>query len=146
MRILCLCLALAASAIAAEDVPAWVRELATAKVEKFDKTVTAHVLLTEEQVEVEPDGKTTARRRGAIRILTREGRTEAVARAVYLTNSSKVREMRGWIVHSSGEPRKLGKAETADAALVDNDVYNEVRVRVLGAAGMIDPGAVFRSP
>ena len=143
MRTLSLWLACAVLASAADDVPGWVRELATAKQESFDKTVAAHVLLAEELVEVGPDGKTISTRRGAIRVLTREGRSEAIVRSVYVSDHSKVRDIRGWIVHPSGEPKKLGKSEIADAALVDNDVYNEVRQRVLSASGLVDAGAVF---
>jgi transglutaminase-like putative cysteine protease len=62
---------------------------------------------------------------------------------VYSTDSGNVRTMRGWIL-SDGRTTELGRAEIADIALDDNDVYNESRARVLKApATLLTPGVVF---
>ena len=50
--------------------------------------------------------------------------------------------MRGWVL-GGGRVTELGRGETADLALADNDVYNESRLRVLRANGPLAGGVVF---
>lgn len=132
-----------AMAQAADEVPQWLREIATSTLPKYDAKTPAAVLLSEERVLVEENGRVQTSTRHAVKILTREGRDRAVARRVYRTDSGKVRELRAWMIYPSGEVKKFGKDQTLDASLADNDVYNEVRVRAIVAASSADPGAVF---
>jgi len=131
------------AASAADDTPNWVREAAAIAPPKYDAKVPAVVLLNEQHVVVDQSGRRTCTTRRAVRVLTREGREFARGGEVYLTGTGKVRDLRGWLVTPSGETRRYGKDKTADVGLVENDVYNDYRERVILAAQDADPGSVF---
>jgi hypothetical protein len=139
----CLALvALSAVVFAADDAPAWLRQAAASSAPAYDKYVPGVVLLKEQQVTIGDDGRVTTTERGAIKILTREGRDYADAAVSYITETGKVRDMRAWLIRPSGEVKKYGKEQTLDLA-IDNDVYNEVRTRVISAGSDADAGAIF---
>src|SRR5215510_11088308 len=75
-------------------------------------------------------------------IRTRGGSGAASVREIYTTGSGNVRTMHGWVL-MDGRTFELGKAETADLALVDNDVYNESRMKVLKSPNVFSAGMVF---
>lgn len=127
----------------ADEAPSWLRELATAKLPDYGKKVPAAVLLNEERVAVDESGRITTTTRAAIRILTREGRDQALARESYQTDGGKVKNLEAWMISPTGEVKKLGKSDTADVAVVDDDIYNETRVRVIMGRDRADPGATF---
>ncbi|MGA2595104.1 MAG: DUF3857 domain-containing protein [Bryobacteraceae bacterium] len=143
MKRLLMCAALAASAWAGDDVPSWLREYSSAKAPAYSPHVPAVVLFSEQAVTVDESGRVVTSDRKAIRILTREGRKEAVAGQIYVMNTGKVRDLRAWLIRPSGEVKKYGKGEVLDIALAQNDVYNEVRERAVVASEDADPGAVF---
>jgi uncharacterized protein DUF3857/transglutaminase superfamily protein len=143
MRVLWLSAALACVAWAADEMPPWLREFSTSKAPAYDSKVPAVVLLEEENVTVDESGRVTTTDRKAIRILTREGRKEAVAHQVYIMSTGKVRDMRAWLIRPSGDVKKYEKRDVLDVAAAPGDVYNEVRVRLVEAASDADPGAVF---
>jgi hypothetical protein len=138
-------LALGASAtLAVEDAPpAWLQQAAAASVPTYKKDVPAVVLHKEESVTVSPDGLVTTVTTYAVRILSREGRGEAVASCSYMTDAGKVRDLRAWLIRPSGQVKRYGKDEVADLALATNDVYNEVRVKAISAGDEADVGSVF---
>lgn len=145
-RLMILCLALiatAATALAGDDVPAWLQQAAAQKAPAYDKSVPAVVLLKEANVSVGEDGRIVTTTTYAVRILTREGRREAIAHEGYLTDSGKVREMKAWLIRPDGSFKRYGKDETADVAGDTNDVYNEYRVKLIMAEDDADAGAVF---
>ena len=143
-RLLLAALLLAVSVVqAADEFPAWAREAASASVPKFDGKVPAVVLLDEQRLALDETGKRVCTNRHVLRILNREGKRLAVAREYYLTGTGKVRDLRGWVLAANGDVRKLGKERVLDAALVDNDIYNEHRVRILTGESDADPGSVF---
>ncbi|MEN3335070.1 MAG: hypothetical protein V7641_4435 [Blastocatellia bacterium] len=128
---------------AGDDAPAWLRQAAGSTTPTFGKEVPAVVLWDESRVTVDEDGRVVTTNYYAVKILTREGRDEARAHEVYNTDTGKVREMRAWLIRPSGEVKKYGKDETLDMAMVDNDIYNEVRKRVITAKSDAEPGAIF---
>jgi hypothetical protein len=130
-------------AASADEAPPWLRDAATRTVPEYPKDVPAVVLTDESVVTVEEDGRMIRDDFYAVKVLTREGREEAVARAIYNTDSEKVRDMRAWLIGPSGKVKKYGKNETVELALVDNDIYNEARRLVISASGDAEPGAVF---
>lgn len=127
----------------ADEAPSWLRELATAKLPNYPKKVPAAVLLNEKRVSVDESGRITTTTRYAVRILSREGRDHAIAHELYQTDGGKVKNLEAWMVSPAGEVKKFGKNETADIALVDDDIYNETRVRVINGRDRADPGATF---
>ncbi|HYG81709.1 MAG TPA: hypothetical protein VD861_15035, partial [Pyrinomonadaceae bacterium] len=111
---------------AGDEPPAWLRAAAAAPAPAYDKKVPAVVLHSERSMTVGEDGRIVTTTTYAVRVLAREGRTEAVAREIYTTDTGKVRELRAWLIRPSGQVKKYGKDETVDVALDDDDVYNEV--------------------
>ena len=101
------------------------------------------MLRNEESVTIESDGKLVRTVRYAIRILTKEGRQEAVARIVYQTDGEKVRDFDAWLIRKSGLAKSYGKKETIDMALADNDLYNEARRKLIFAIDDSAEGDVF---
>jgi hypothetical protein len=126
-----------------DDVPAWLRAASTATIPSVPKDVPAIVLADESVVTIDDDGRMTRNDFYAIKVLTREGREEAVARAVYNTDTEKVKELRAWLISPSGKVKKYGKGEAMELALVDNDVYNEAKRMFIGASGDAEEGSIF---
>ncbi|MBO0858515.1 MAG: DUF3857 domain-containing protein [Chloracidobacterium sp.] len=143
---ICLAACLQASAPAkGDEAPAWLRQAAAVTVPTYGKDVRAVTLHDESRKTVEEDGRITTVNYYAVRILAREGRRYAKASEGYNNGTGKVKEMRAWLIRPSGEVHVYGKKEIIDAALVDNDVYNEVRVKVISAEDEADAGCVFGS-
>ncbi len=137
-------LLLAAGAVrAADDVPQWLRDAAAAPKGTYDRKVPAVVLLQEEQVAVDASGRTDTVKRGAIRILNRDGRKHAAVSMVYITSTDKIKDFHGWMLPSSGAPIRYKKDRLIDAALAQNDVYNEARIRLFAAGDDAQDGSVF---
>ncbi|MEW6128662.1 MAG: DUF3857 and transglutaminase domain-containing protein [Acidobacteriota bacterium] len=127
----------------ADDAPGWLRQAASVTTPAYGKNVAAVVLLNERSIKVEEDGKMTTVERYAVKILTSDGSQEARGAAVYMTDTGKVKDIRAWVIHPSGEVKKLGKDETLDLAIAQNDVYNEARIKAISATGEVEPGAIF---
>ncbi|HKQ77502.1 MAG TPA: DUF3857 and transglutaminase domain-containing protein [Blastocatellia bacterium] len=127
----------------ADDPPAWLKQAAATTVPTYGKEVHAVVLHDEERKTVEEDGRVKTVNYYAVRILSREGRQEAVARAGYSTDYEKVKEMRAWLLRPNGEVKSYGKKEVMDIARAENDVYNEARLKVISADDDADAGCVF---
>jgi transglutaminase-like putative cysteine protease len=129
--------------VAADDVPPWLRQLASSSLPSYDGHIPAVVLWREQVIRVEEDGKVTTVERQAVRILSKEGRDEAFASVHYTTDTGKVRDMRAWMIRPGGTVKKFGKDEVVDLAAAPNDVFNDVRVKIIAARDEAEPGAVF---
>ena len=126
---------------AAAGTPAWLQQAAATAPQM--STAPATVLLDEMSVTVGTDGKAKTVRHYAVYVHDRAGRDAAGIREVYVTGSGSVKSMRGWVLRPSAEPRELGDSNIIDAALVGNDVYNDVRVRALRASAETGDGEIF---
>src|SRR5580698_5063239 len=93
---------------AAEDVPAWVRQAAAVPVPNYSAKVTSVVLLQEEAVTVDPDGRRVMRERGAIRILQASDEKISAYRT-YNTKNGRIRDFQGWLIPPSGKAVPLAK-------------------------------------
>lgn len=129
--------------LAAANPPAWLRQAAAAPIPQGMEQADAVVLLEEGSIEVSSQGQLTVSQRYAVRIQSRSGRSAAVARQVYNTDSQKLRGLEAWLIPPSGQAEKYGKKQIVDLALVDNDIYNEVRVRAIVASDDAVPDSVF---
>ena len=134
---------LSVAALRAAEAPDWLLAAARTELPPYDAKVPAVVLVDHGRIVVDEDGRRTESLNQAIKILSREGRLHAVARAVYATDSGKVHELKAWIVRASGDVKRFGGDEVVDRALVDNDVYNEARLRLINASEDVLPGDVF---
>src|SRR5262245_59229749 len=136
-------LALLGGVSAADEAPDWLREAASLKSPVYDKEVSAVVLLNEQRVSVDEDGKVTTVERHAVRILSRDGRNAAHGICVYVTNSGKVRDFKGWLIKPGGAVKRYGSDQVIDVSIAENAVYDETRARQLSAVDDATEGAVF---
>ncbi len=138
----CVALVLLGGAARAEEAPPWMRQAAAKETAGQGKYVPAIVLLDEGTMKVEENGTVITTQRHVVRVLSNEGRDEAVARVLYLTDTGKVRDLRAWVIRPSEEVRKYGKDAVVDMA-DPSDVFNEVRAKIISARDHVEPGAVF---
>ncbi len=126
----------------AADAPEWVRR-AVATAPQYDPVASraAH-LLREETVSVDEGGKARILRRGVVRILTPEGRSEAIAVVPYLQRSDDIKSFRAWVLRPSGATKALDDSDVLDME-VGTGLYSETRVRSIVATDQVEPGAVF---
>jgi len=129
--------------VAADDAPSWLRAAASLNLPTFPKDIPAVVLSDESVVSIDDDGRMIRTDTYAIKVLTREGRSETVAREIYNTDAEKIREMRAWMISPAGKIKKYGKGEALELALVDNDVYNEAKKVIIDASGDAEVGSIF---
>jgi len=130
-------------ATAAQQAPAWMKQASATAVPTYAKDVPAVVLHDEQQVTLNNEGKLTTTENYAIKMLNREGRDFAVARAFYLVSAGKIREIEAWLIRSDGSVKKYEKNSVLDIIADQDDVYNEGRVKVIDASGEVDTGHVF---
>lgn len=133
---------LAAACLAAQDVPQWVRDAAALSAPAYPSKVMVLVLLQEEQVTVEADGRRVMRERGAVRVLQR-GKTGLAAFRTYNVKSGKIREFQGWLLPPAGRTVVYPKNAAMDVALSTEYTYDEERARVLEPGGDPPPGSIF---
>jgi transglutaminase-like putative cysteine protease len=126
----------------AADPPNWLLSAARLETSTSEAKADAVVLHDDVQVTVSDDGRVVTRRAYAVRVLTRDGQGAAAVREVYETDGGDVRTMRAWIL-TDGRTVELGRDDSVDLSLADNDIYNESRVRVLAAGRAALPGVVF---
>jgi hypothetical protein len=132
-----------AASCAAEDAPGWLREASTRKIPDYAAKVPGVVLLRETRTVVDESGRMVVSTREALKVLSREGRTDAYASQIYEVGNSKVRDVKAWMIAPSGELLKLGKEAAYDKAVTNNDTYNDIRVRGIDGRDKADPGSVF---
>jgi hypothetical protein len=130
------------SALAGET-PAWLRQAATLNPPVYEKDVPAVVMHDEQQVTLGADGRLVVTENYAVKLLNREGRNFAVARAFYLVSAGKVRDIEGWLLRPDGSVKNYDKKTVLDLIADQDDVYNEGRLKVIDASNDIDTGGVF---
>jgi hypothetical protein len=127
---------------ACQDVPQWVRDAASLPAPVYPPKVATMVLLQEEQVTVDADGRRVMRERGAVRVL-QQGNHGIMAYRSYNTKSGRIREFQGWLLPPSGRPTVYPKSAVIDVALSTEYTYDEERARALEPRGELVPGCVF---
>jgi hypothetical protein len=127
---------------AADDTPAWLKDLTSITLPAYPAKVNSAVLFNEEQTVVGDSGKLTTTTRTAIKILARQG-GNIVFFDQYAAKSGKVRDFRAWMIAPSGKVKRFAKEEIFDVACAENDVYNECRERMVSGKRDAEDGAVF---
>ena len=130
---------------AAESLPTWASAPMAEPVPVSMSDAPAVDLLREEIVAFDGSDRVVDTSRKVIRIVTKEGRDQASVVAGYSTRGDKVRSLRAWIQSPTGTIREVDHGRVIDAAVVNEDLYNEARVRILSAGEGIEPGSVFIS-
>ncbi len=131
------------NAFADGGAPNWLKQAATAATPVYAKDVPDVVLYNSKDVTLDSDGKLVTVENRAIKILTHEGRRRAVAVALYLTSSSKVRDINGWLIRPDGSIKEYDKKSVLDQISDPDDIYNEYRVKVIDASSDVDAGYIF---
>ena len=90
---------------AAEDAPSWVRDAAAQTVPDYSSKVTSVVLLQEEMVTVDADGRRVMRERGAVKILQLGGESIEAGRS-YNTKNGRIRDFQGWLISPAAKPSR----------------------------------------
>jgi len=116
----------------------WFQEVASAQ---SPAGAAAHVLLREESVTVEPNGRQTTVTRGVIRILTPGGAHYARAGVAYDGKSGHLVEFRAWVQAPGGEPLEIDPYEFTDRSLSQGELHSPLRQRQIAAA--VEPGGHF---
>jgi len=129
--------------VSAADAPPWLRQAAQAPIPAYENDVDAVVLYREESVSLEGNGNLVTTERYAVKVLTRDGRRDAVGVAFYLSNFGKVRDIAGWLIAPGGTVRAYGKKDVIDRISDTDDVYDEGRVKIIDASRDADVGYVF---
>lgn len=133
----------AASMAAGDEAPAWLRQAASSAIPTYEKNVPGVVLLNEQSVSLGSDGRLITTENYAVKILSREGRGLAVARAFYLTSAGKIRSIEAWVIRTDGTVKRYDKSTVLDIISDPDDVYNEGRLKVIDASSDVDTGFVF---
>jgi hypothetical protein len=131
------------TALAGDAAPPWMKQAAIATPPAYEKDVPAVVLHDEEQVTLGSDGKLVTVENYAVKLLNRDGRHFAVARAFYLVSAGKVRSIEAWLMRPDGSVKNYGKEAILDIIADQDDVYNEGRLKVIDASEEVDTGHVF---
>jgi hypothetical protein len=132
-----------ANAWAAAKVPRWLLDATSSAIPSYGEDVSTLVLLDHKRISVKNDGTHQISLRYAVKVLTKEGESGAIAQVGYSTDTDKVRALNAWLIRPSGLVLEYGKKETVDIAFTDDDLYNESRNKVIVAADDAEPGAVF---
>jgi transglutaminase-like putative cysteine protease len=126
---------------AAGDMPDWVRQAAAQTIPAYSAKVTSVVLLKEEIVTVDPDGRRVMRERGAVKILQPSGEMPEAYRT-YNVKNGRIRDFEGWLLPPTGKPSTFAKNRILDVALSRDYTYDEARAKVL-EFGSAPPGSVL---
>ncbi len=128
---------------AGNEIPDWLRQDAAIVPPTYEKNVPGVVLRNDQSVEYTSDGRLIVTTTYAVRILLREGRNLAVADALYLVSSGKVKEINAWLIPAAGASKKYDKDYIIDQVTDMDDIYNEYRVKIIDASREADAGSVF---
>ncbi|HYJ33681.1 MAG TPA: DUF3857 domain-containing protein [Candidatus Binatia bacterium] len=123
--------------------PEWLERAAAVSVPPADAHAAAVNLLDEQAVVLDDNGTAHLVRRKAVRVLSAEGRSAAIAWIPYETSSAKVNDIQAWILRPGGHAQEMGSDRNLDMALVNGDVFNEARIRSIVATDQIQVGETF---
>lgn len=133
----------AATLRAADTAPDWVQELSSRDLPAYPKDVHSVTLLDEAHLSVNVNGQVDDQFRQAVRIVTIEGRRDAVAAIPYLKGAGKIKDFHAWLVSPNGFVKAYGKESAIDVALKEDfALYEDYRMRIIEARNP-EVGATF---
>src|SRR6266566_8935565 len=106
---------------AADDTPAWLKDLPKLSLPAYPAKVNTVVLFNEEHTTALDSGRLTTTTRTAMKILARQG-LDVTFFDQYDAKGGKVRDFRTWMISAAGKVKKYGKDEILDVACAQNDV------------------------
>ena len=141
--VLLVTISLFTTVFADDGAPNWLKQAAAIQPPIYAKDVPGVVLHDSNDVTLDAQGNLVTVEHHAIKILTREGRGYAVAQALYLTSSSRVREISAWVIRPDGSVKEYDKKSVLDRVSDPDDIYDEYRVKAINATGDVDAGFIF---
>jgi transglutaminase-like putative cysteine protease len=118
----------------ADTAPEWAQELSSRVLPAQPAEARSVTLLDESHATVHTDGRVTTQFRQAVRIVTVEGRRDAVATVQYLKGNGGVRDFHAWLISPSGFVKAYGKESAVDIALKESfALYEDYRMRYIEA-------------
>ena len=105
----------------------------------------AAVLLDESSIDVDRNGVFTTRTRWVVRLLSKDGKENAVARVPYNSGSNRVKSVQAWLIRPSGEVVPYARKTFIDVASYENaqELYGEARRMYVFADDEVEAGSVF---
>ena len=129
------------SAAANAAAPEWVKQAASRIVPEYPAKVSSVVLLADESVAIDVDGKRVMHERGAVKILQRGGDAIQAFR-YYNVKDGRIRDFQGWLISPAGKATAYPRSQVVDIALSQGYTYDEARAKML-ECGVAPPGSVF---
>ena len=129
----CSCTSMLAPLQSRADAPTWLRVLTGAAVPEHDEKTDAVLLLSEDILTVQPNGKIKRLTRRAYKILRLKGKEYGVARA-YVDAETKVQNMKGWCIPTQGkdyEVKEKDSIETSLTGIANAELVSDLRVKLL---------------
>jgi hypothetical protein len=123
-----------------DEAPDWVRQAAAQKISSYPTKVSAVVLLSEQTMTVDPEGKRIMRERGVMKALQRGAELRAFRS--YNKKSGKISNFQAWLISPDGKSFAYGKTTILDVAMSRDDTYDEYRAKAIDC-GAVPPGSVF---
>src|SRR5215472_10185296 len=124
----------------ASNAPKWVKQAAGAAGGQYDKSVPSVVLLDERITTVSKSGRAVSRYRYVVRLLTRDGRSDA-RRDVHYDDETSISKIHAWHMRPDGKVLKLDKEHITEETFTD-DLYSDSKTKVMRFADA-DAGSVI---
>jgi len=140
-----LVIGLAGGLLLAKDTPApaWAHDAARRSTKSdYPTKVATLVLLQEERLTVDADGKRVMTERGAIKIL-QPVRRPPIAFRSYNTKTGRIRDFHAWMLFPSGKETEFAKDRVLDVALSQEYTYDEGRAKMIECDPAAPVGSVF---
>lgn len=132
--LICAFLAVGACLHAADTAPDWAKELSSRTLPAYGPEVHSVMLLDEARTAIDSGGQRQSQLRQALRIVTVEGRSDAVAAIEYLKGAGKIRDFHAWLISPSGFVKAYGKESFVDRAPQESfALYEDYRMRLIAA-------------
>lgn len=115
------------------DAPAWLHALANAPLPEHDEKTDAVLLLSEDVLTVQPNGKIKRLTRRAYKILRAKGKEYGVAQADF-DAETKILNMKGWCLPAQGknyEVKEKDAIETSLPGVANGELVSDVRAKLL---------------
>ena len=115
------------------DAPVWLHALANATLPEHDEKTDAVLLLSEDVLTVQPNGKMRRLTRRAYKILRAKGKEYGIAQAD-VDAETKILSMKGWCIPSQGkdyEVKEKDAIETSLPGVANGELVSDVRAKLL---------------
>ncbi|NDD64244.1 MAG: DUF3857 domain-containing protein, partial [Acidobacteria bacterium] len=145
MKLLCLLVLLAGDlyGMGVDNAPVWLKGAMGVDAGEVAREAAAVVVHDEGYWEIASDGTMKIRLRYAVKILKKEGRSEAEVDHYYNRDYTQIRDFTVWLIRPGGGMTEYGAKQISDRAILGNDLYSESRRRSISLEREVEPGSIF---